>query len=86
MRKEDRIYDLALLLSVLATKISVLSSKRLFDINSQAEDLMIPVLNKIFDLNLKNLNVDNPLTPAIDLFDEPKGFGVQVTSEDTLKK
>lgn len=57
-------------------------------INSLCEDVFIPVFNKLFKCNLKNLNYSKPNAPAIDLVDVSveKKVIIQVTSTNTPKK
>lgn len=57
-------------------------------INSLCEDIFIPIFNKIFKCNLKNLNYSRPNASAIDLLDisDEKKIVIQVTSTNTPKK
>jgi hypothetical protein len=56
------------------------NSSDLFDINRAAEDFIAGLLNKFFDWNLINLNLEQKNHPAIDLGDKKNKIAVQVTS------
>jgi NACHT domain len=76
------------LLSRFITQIDLDTKAGRTDINRDAETVLIPLLNEIFDYNLKNLNDseghDN--YPAIDLGDKIKKVAVQVTATSNSKK
>lgn len=56
------------------------------DINKSSEALFMGVLNRIYPLNLKNMNAIQTNYPAIDLGDEDTGVCYQVTSSGTNEK
>ena len=59
------------------------------DANRVAEDVLIPLLNEVYGLNLKNLNTEEANYPAVDLGDEDARVAFQVTStprSDKVKK
>lgn len=58
----------------------------LYDINVVAEDFFTGLLNLIYGYKLRNLNVVEKNTPAIDLGDEENRISIQVTSDNSSKK
>lgn len=74
-------------LSHLAYEVSLLNTVNYFDINIVSEFFFRDLLNKIFDLNLENLNTkDQNNYPGIDLGDNTNSLAFQVTSEKTSSK
>ncbi|MBF0648580.1 SMEK domain-containing protein [Dysgonomonas sp. GY75] len=58
-----------------------------YDINIHAETFLIPVLNKIFDIELENLNTTQRKNyPAIDLADFKNRVAFQITATSDLSK
>lgn len=86
MERQNLINDIISYFSRLETSVKLNNSNGLTDINSYSEDFFCNVLNKIFDLNLVNLNTIKSNFPSIDLGDELKQISIQVTSENTNKK
>lgn len=63
------------------------NSSNLYDINIHAEGFLIPVLNKVFALELENLNTNHKKNfPAIDLADFKNRVAFQVTATSDLDK
>lgn len=59
----------------------------LYDINTIAEDILIPLLNYTFDFNLVNANAFfGKNYPAIDLVDPKNRVAFQITSDNSLSK
>ena len=55
--------------------------------NTHAENILIKILNEIFNSNLKNVNYEeNKNYPSIDLRDSEKRIAIQVTSNAKLEK
>lgn len=52
----------------------------LYDINRESEDVAAGLLNLVFNLDLKNLNEEEPNFPGIDLGDDKNKKAFQVTS------
>ena len=58
-----------------------------YSINIHAENILIPILNIIFNCDLSNMNYEESKTYAsIDLKDSKKKIGIQITSTATLVK
>lgn len=68
-------------------QVSISNSNGEYDINIHAENVIIPILNKIYDLNLVNVNYSGEKNAiAIDLLDEKKKIAFQVTSTKEIDK
>jgi hypothetical protein len=57
-----------------------------FDINKWAEKLLIPILNEVYNYNLKNLEIEKKNTAAIDLGEKDKKIAYQVTIDTSVEK
>ena len=79
----DRITEM---LSYLKSQVELSNPSNLTDINIYAENFYRDLLNLIFGCDLKNINILELNSPAIDLGDEGKNFAVQVTSTKDLTK
>lgn len=58
----------------------------LYNINTYCEDFTKELMNLVYDYNLSNLNADRLNEPGLDLGDEVKRIGVQVTTVKTSEK
>ena len=79
----DRITEI---LSYLKSQVELSNPSNFTDINIYAENFYRDFLNLIFGYDLKNINILEPNSAAIDLGDEGKNFAVQVTSTSDLTK
>ncbi len=71
----------------LTGKVRINNSVGLTDINSFLEDVCCELLNKIYDLELVNLNITESLNyPAIDVGDKTKKIAFQITSDSSKAK
>ena len=87
MNQEHRLYRISQLLSRFREQIKILNSNGEFSINTHAENILIKVLNEIYDCNLENVNyAENKIYPSIDLRDISNKTAIQVTSTGNLKK
>jgi|TARA_R110002050_G_scaffold169807_1_gene301644 SMEK domain-containing protein len=57
-----------------------------YDLSKFCEDFFKEALNSIYGYNLVNLNKTRSNYPGLDLGDDKKGIGVQVTSQNTKAK
>jgi hypothetical protein len=80
IKSKKRLEEVDRLFSILAHYIEYQNSKGLFDINKYCEDFFCELLNKVYDMNLKNLNLIKVNFPAVDLGDYEKEVCFQVTS------
>lgn len=70
----------------LENKIEVLNKHGLTDLNIHGENFIRDLLNKLLNLNCKNLNEETPNFPGIDLIDEANGQSFQISSTKTSEK
>lgn len=73
----DRIIELYTLFRV---EVEYFNSVGLFDINIYAESVLIPLLNNVYGLNLKDANFEEKNFSAVDLVDKENRIAIQVTS------
>lgn len=74
-------------LAIFSKKIEILSTNNDLTWNKHAENILIPLLDLIFESKLNNINIDlNSQITSIDLGDKEKKICFQVTSTDTFKK
>lgn len=87
MNQQESLFRISQLLSRFTEQVKILNSNGEFSINIHAENILIGVLNVIFDCNLKNVNYEeNKTYPSIDLRDQKKRIAIQVTSTANLEK
>lgn len=87
MNQEYKLYRISQLLSRFREQVKILNSNGEFSINIHAENILINVLNKIYECNLENTNYAEGKTyPSIDLRDKVKKIAFQVTSTSNLEK
>ena len=87
MNQEVVLYRISQLLSRFSEQVEILNSNSEFSINTHAENILIKILNEIFNCNLKNVNYEeNKNYPSIDLRDSEKRIAIQVTSNAKLEK
>ena len=87
MKQQELLYRTSQLLSRFTEQVKILNSNGEFSINIHAENILIDVLNVIFDCSLKNVNYEeNKIYPSIDLRDQNKRIAIQVTSTSTIEK
>ena len=86
LAKEAMIGDIRRGLAVLQSYVQPGGKLNLTDINVHAEDFVAGLLNTVFSWDLVNTNKKNANYPCIDLIDESRKLGVQVTSESGSEK
>ncbi|WP_298900012.1 SMEK domain-containing protein [uncultured Psychroserpens sp.] len=87
MNQENILYRISQLLSRFREQIKILNSNGEFSINTHAENILIKVLNEIYECDLENVNYsENKTYPSIDLRDKSNRIAIQVTSTADLKK
>jgi energy-coupling factor transporter ATP-binding protein EcfA2 len=87
MNQENILYRISQLLSRFREQIKILNSNGEFSINTHAENILIKVLNEIYECDLENVNyTENKTYPSIDLRDKSNRIAIQVTSTADLKK
>ncbi len=67
MNKKKTIDRIAELIARFRAEVETLNSQNLYDINIHAENAIIPILNSVYGLSLKNANLEEKNYSAIDL-------------------
>src|SRR5688572_30087236 len=86
MNQHKSLVRISELLSRFKVQVGILSASSMLDLNVVAEDFFIPVLNDLFDCELLNANSTTKNFPALDLIDNKKRTGFQITSTSSLNK
>ncbi len=86
LKQEELIKACTELLLKLCDLVKARNSLNYFDINISSEYFFIPLLNLIFDSDLKNANTEKKNATAIDLYDVNGNIAVQVTSNSSADK
>lgn len=87
MNQQEFLFRISQLLSRFTEQVKILNSNGEFSINIHAENILVHILNIIFDCNLKNVNYEeNKIYPSIDLRDINKRIAIQVTSTSNIEK
>lgn len=86
--KQDIIDNIMKMLGCLEYYISISNTQGYTDINVACENLVLRMMNMVYDYNLENYNSKKNIANAkgIDLLDEKRMLCVQVTSENTKRK
>lgn len=81
MNRKKALDRIAELLARFKAEVYFLNQANLYDINIHAENVLIPLLNEVYQLNLVNANyTEEKNFSAIDLIDTANRVSVQVTS------
>lgn len=80
MNKKKAIDKIIELYSLFRVEVEYFNSVNLFDINIYAESVLIPLLNNVYGLSLKDANFDKKNFSAVDLIDKENRIAIQVTS------
>lgn len=86
MKREELIKSCSDLLYKLCDIVQSRNTLNYYDINISCEYFFIPLLNQVFDCDLKNLNTEEKNAAAIDLYDTNGKIAVQVTSNSSAEK
>lgn len=86
IRREEIIKNIIGMFTRFSDKVLFENAVGFLDINKSAEPLFMGVLNRVYDLQLKNMNSIQRNYPAIDLGDEGSGICYQITSSGTNDK
>lgn len=86
MKQEELIKSCSDLLYKLCDLVESRNSLNYYDVNISSEFFFIPLLNQVFDCNLKNLNTEEKNAATIDLYDANGKIAVQVTSNSSDEK
>lgn len=86
MNRKKKIDRIAELIARFRAEVETLNSQNLYDINIHAENVIIPILNYVYGLGLKNVNLEEKNYSAIDLIDYENRVAIQVTSTANSEK
>lgn len=87
MNQEYKLYRISQLLSRFREQVKILNSNGEFSINIHAENILINILNLIYDCDLENVNYSvNKTYPSIDLRDKNGNVAFQITSTANFVK
>lgn len=87
MNQQNILFRISQLLSRLTEQVEILNDNGEFSINVHAENILIDILNTIYDCNLENVNYkENKIYPAIDLRDYKNRIAIQITSTANMGK
>ncbi len=86
MNRKKIVDRIAELFARFKAEVENLNAINLYDINIHAENVIIPVLNKVYGLNLVNANYEEKNANAIDLIDNENRVAFQVTSSGDSEK
>lgn len=81
MNRQKSITRIGELLARFSNEVKILNSSGLYDINIHAENVLVPLINEIYGLNVSNANyAEEKNVAAIDLVDYDNRVAFQVTS------
>ena len=86
MNRELCLKEITAALDKLASKVGSNNAVGFTDVNKVSEDFFSLLLNKIYGLNLVNLNAEQKNHPASDLGDDIKKITIQVSSDSKSGK
>lgn len=87
MNRQEHINEIIKYTSRFTEEVKNYNSLGLYDINIHAENFLIPILDKVLDLHLENLNISERKNyPSIDLADFKNRVGIQISSTSSSKK
>jgi hypothetical protein len=87
MKQKELLDNIKKYLARFQTQVAIANANNEYDINIHAENVIIPILNEVYQLNLKNVNYsEGKNAEAIDLIDEEKKVAFQITSNKNLNK
>ncbi len=86
MNRKKVVDDIIELMARFRAEVEACNSVNLYDINIHGENVIIPILNKIYGLKLVNANYEEKNTSAIDLIDRENKIAIQVTSTANIDK
>ena len=85
MNQKESLDNIKKYLSRFQAQIQIANSNSEYDINIHSENVLIPILNLLFECSLKNVNYsDGKNVESIDLLDDRKKIDFQITSTGRL--
>jgi len=87
MNQHQVLYSISKYLSRFSEQVKILNANGEFSINIHAENILIGILNIIYNCNFENVNyIEGKNYDSIDLRDKGGEFAVQVTSTSNIAK
>jgi energy-coupling factor transporter ATP-binding protein EcfA2 len=87
MNQEKKLFRISQLLSRFRDQVTILNSNGEFSINIHAENILIKILNLLYNCELVNVNYhENKNYPSIDLRDEKNKKAFQITATSSFEK
>lgn len=86
MNRQIALNRISQLLSRFSEQVKLLNKAGKYDINTHAENVLIPILNEVYDLELENANKKVKNADSIDLIDKKNRTSFQVTSTSSSTK
>ncbi|BCS84697.1 hypothetical protein prwr041_05900 [Prevotella herbatica] len=87
MNQQAKLSRISQLFSRFTEQIEILNSNSEFSMNIHVENVLIKLLNLIYNCDFKNVNYEeNKIYPSIDLRDTKNRIAIQITSTPTLDK
>lgn len=86
MKSLELLHSIIEAIELLGRKIETLNSLNLTDLSVRSEELFRGLLNRVLDLDLKNINIEEPSATAIDLGDVDARLAIQVTATGAANK
>lgn len=86
MNRKKNINRIAELISRFIAEVETLNSLSLYDVNIHAENVLIPIINYVYNYKLSNANHEEKNYSAVDLIDRVNRIAIQVTSTANSEK
>lgn len=87
MNRQIRLSRIGELLVRFVGEVKILNTANLYDVNIHAENILIPLLNEVYDVKLVNANLEEEKNfSAVDLIDRENRIAIQVTSSSDNEK
>jgi Pentapeptide repeats (8 copies) len=86
MTQQENLRKIAVYLTRFSEQIRLMNAAQDFSINILSENVLVTLLNKVYDCSFVNMNMVKDNHPVIDLLDEKARIGVQVTATADISK
>lgn len=80
MNRQIALSTIQSLFARFSAEVSIANAGNMYDVNIHSENILVPLLNKVFGLSLVNANGKQKNFPAVDLVDEANRVAFQVTA------
>ena len=86
MKSLELLHSIIEAIELLGRKIETLNSLNLTDLSVRSEEFFRGLLNRVLDLDLKNINIEEPSATAIDLGDIDARLAIHVIREKSFAR